>query len=579
LLNQGERLANRVTSAFSDRRNRDQLVHIATDGESYGHHHHYGEMALAFALQTIETNNLAKLTNYGEFLEKHPPMHEVQIHEKSAWSCSHGVGRWMTNCGCNSGRAGWHQNWRQPLRSALDWLRDQMAPLYEAKAREFVENPWEARNDYIYVILDRSPKNIEKFFVRHATRELDEQEKVTLLQLLELQRHAMLMYTSCGWFFDELSGIETVQVIQYAARAIQLAQQVFGKDLEPGFLEKLELAPSNIPENKNGRIVYEKFVKPAMIDWQKLVGHYAISSIFQSYAERTRIFLYTFEDQKRVFAEAGKSRLAIGTVKVTFDTTHESDTLSYAVLYMGEHNATGAVRRFEKQEDLDAAVQELKAAFDAADFPQSIRLLDRHFGESSFTLKSLFKDEQRRILDLILANTREDLESRYRLITERYTPLMKFLGDMGAPLPSALQTAADLILDAEIKRELANPQPDAERLSHLIQEARSRKVNIFDAEMSYAVKGSLEALLERLANTPEDLSVLKTAEAVARVVRPLPLILNLWKVQNSYYESKQSIAPRYQKNAAAGDETARTWLEHFRGLGAELNFAVHDLNL
>jgi hypothetical protein len=301
--------------------------------------------------------------------------------------------------------------------------------------------------------------------------------------------------------------------------------------------------------------------------------------MFQSYAERTRIFLYTFEDQQRVFAEAGKAKLAIGTVKVTFDTTHESDTLSYAVLYMGEHNLTGAVRRFANQEEFDAAVNELKGAFDAADFPQSIRLLDRHFGESSFTLKSLFKDEQRRILELILSNTREDLESRYRLITERYTPLMKFLQDMGAPLPSALQTAADVILAAEIKRELAAPQPDAERLSHLIEEARSRNVNIFDAEMSYAVKGSLEALLERVANTPEDLSVLKTAEAVARVVRPLPLVLNLWKVQNCYYESKQTIAPEYQKNAAAGDENARTWLEHFRGLGTELNFAVHDLNL
>src|SRR3954463_14671244 len=287
LLNQGERLANRLMSAFSDRRNRDQLVHIATDGESYGHHHRYGEMALAYALDVIESKNLAKLTNYGEYLEKHPPTHEVQIHEKSAWSCSHGVGRWMTNCGCNTGRAGWNQNWRQPLRNALDWLRDQMTPLYESKAREFVRDPWEARNDYIFVILDRSAKNIEKFFARHAVRELDEHEKVALLQLLELQRHAMLMYTSCGWFFDELSGIETVQVMQYAARAIQLGQQVFGKDLEPEFLEKLDRASSNIPEHGKGRTVYEKFVKPAMIDWQKLVGHYAISSMFQSYTECT----------------------------------------------------------------------------------------------------------------------------------------------------------------------------------------------------------------------------------------------------------------------------------------------------
>jgi hypothetical protein len=579
LLNQGERLANRLMSAFSDRRNRDQLVHIATDGESYGHHHRYGEMALAYALDVIESKNLAKLTNYGEYLEKHPPTHEVQIHEKSAWSCSHGVGRWMTNCGCNTGRAGWNQNWRQPLRNALDWLRDQMAPLYEGKAREFVRDPWEARNDYIYVILDRSPKNLEKFFVRHATQELDDNQKVNLLQLMELQRHAMLMYTSCGWFFDELSGIETVQVIQYAARAIQLAQRVFGKDLEEGFIEKLEQAVSNIPENGNGRTVYEKFVKPARIDWDKLVAHYAISSMFQSYTERTRIFLYNFESEQRHFAEAGKAKLAIGTVRVSFDTTRESDVLSYAVLYLGEHNLTGAVRRFEKQEDFDAAVTELKGAFDAADFPQSIRLLDRHFGESSFTLRSLFRDEQRRILDLILANTKEDLESRYRLITERYTPLMKFLQDMGAPLPSALQTAADVILAAEIQREFGANQPNPERLQHLLDDARGRNVDVFDADLAYAVKGSLERLLEKVVATPDDLENLKSAEAVARVVRPLPLILNLWKVQNYYYEAKQNIAPWYQKKAVSGDEGGRVWLQHFRGLGAELNFAVDDLNV
>src|SRR5436853_6434033 len=231
--------------------------------------------------------------------------------------------------------------------------------------------------------------NVEKFFSEQATRQLNPDERITALKLMEMQRHAMLMYTSCGWFFDELSGIETVQVIQYAARAIQLAGDVFSSDLEGGFLERLDQAPSNIPEHGNGRKVYEKFVKPAMIDWQKVVGHYAISSMFQSYSEKTKIFLYSFEEQKRHYAEAGKSKLAIGTVKVSFDITRKSDTLSYAELYMGEHNCTGAVRKFEKQEEFDAMLNELKAAFDTADFPQTIRLLDRHFGESSFTLKSL----------------------------------------------------------------------------------------------------------------------------------------------------------------------------------------------
>src|SRR5882762_2087572 len=196
LLDNGQRFADRLNSGFSDARQWPQLVHIATDGESYGHHHRQGEMALASALHHIETSNVARLTIYGEYLEKHPPTHEVQIHEGSAWSCSHGVGRWMTDCGCNSGgHAGWSQGWRAPLRQSLDWLRDEIAPLFEAKAGEYLREPWNARDDYISVVLNRSPHIRGEFFAKHASRELNDSEKIAALKLLELQRHAMLMYT------------------------------------------------------------------------------------------------------------------------------------------------------------------------------------------------------------------------------------------------------------------------------------------------------------------------------------------------------------------------------------------------
>jgi alpha-amylase/alpha-mannosidase (GH57 family) len=311
LLTSGEKFANRILGAFSDERDWDQLVHLATDGESYGHHHRHGEMALAYALEHIEKNNLAKLTNYGEYLEKHPPEYEAQIHEGSAWSCSHGVGRWKEDCGCNSGGHGdWNQSWRGPLRNALDWLRDELAPLFESKAAELLRDPWAARNDYISIILDRSPENRARFFAANANRELSDADKITVLKLMELQRHAMLMYTSCGWFFDELSGIETVQVIQYAARVIQLANELFSRDFEPPFLDRLAEAKSNIPEHGDGRAIYHKFVKPAMIDWPKAVAHYAISSLFQEYDKATRIFSFTFENEQREIAETGKTKLA-----------------------------------------------------------------------------------------------------------------------------------------------------------------------------------------------------------------------------------------------------------------------------
>src|SRR5579859_674337 len=336
LLNSGEQFANRLAGGFSDARDWPQLMHIATDGESYGHHHAHGDMALAYALDYIETHGIAKLTNYGEYLEKHPPEHEVQIIENSAWSCSHGVGRWRENCGCSSGgHAEWNQMWRGPLRQSLDWLRDSVTPLYEEHAGTFFSDVWKARNEYIRVILDRSPENLDRFFAENASRELSHEARVTALDLLEMQRHEMLMYTSCGWFFDEISGIESVQVIQYAGRALQLAREIFGGDLEPEFLNRLEQAKSNIPEHKDGRRIYEKFVKPAMIDWPKAEAHYAISSLFQQYGERTTLFSFRFEDEDRQLINAGKTRLAVGRTRIQSEITQEPEVLSYAVVYLG----------------------------------------------------------------------------------------------------------------------------------------------------------------------------------------------------------------------------------------------------
>src|SRR5947208_6775025 len=248
LLNSGEQFATRLQSGFSDARQWPQLMHIATDGETYGHHHRYGDMALAYALHSIQSQAHVRLTNYGEFLEKFPPTHEVQIIENTAWSCSHGIERWRSDCGCNSGRAGWDQKWSGPLSTALDYLRDWADDLFERYGSELLNEPWSARNDYIDVILDRSPESLWIFFEKYSKLQLKTDETVTALKLLELQRHAMLMYTSCGWFFDELSGIESMQVIQYAGRVIQLVQEVTGEDLEPEFLKLMAEAKSNIPQ-------------------------------------------------------------------------------------------------------------------------------------------------------------------------------------------------------------------------------------------------------------------------------------------------------------------------------------------
>jgi len=580
LLESGERFAGRILGGFNDGRDWEQLVHLATDGESYGHHHRHGEMALAYALEHIEKNNLATLTNYGEYLEKHPPQHEVKIHEKSAWSCSHGVGRWMADCGCNSGGHGdWNQSWRAPLREALDWLRDELAPRFEAKAGEFLHDTWRARNEYIGIILDRTPESREKFFATEAKRPLSDAEKIIVFKLMELQRHAMLMYTSCGWFFDELSGIETVQVIQYAARAIQLANEIFADDLEPAFLERLEKAKSNIPENADGRVIYEKFVKPAMIDWRRAAAHYAISSVFQEYGKAIRVFSFTFEDEHRELHVTGKTKLALGRVRMTSEITQETEVLSYGILYMGEHNLIGGVCKFASPEAEAAAIKEILEVYRTADFTQVIRLIDQHFGSPSYSLKSLFKDEQRRILADIVATAREDLENRFRLITERYAPLMKFLEGAGAPLPGGLQTAWDLTLRGEIRKQLSNGQTDLEHLKALIEEAEPRGTEVLNADISYAAKGRMERLMQKIAEKPDDVNQVKELEAIAELMVPLPIGLNLAEVQNTYWNLKQTALPEFQRRASAGDAAAQESVKELLALGEKLSFAPHALDL
>ncbi|MBK9337913.1 MAG: DUF3536 domain-containing protein [Lewinellaceae bacterium] len=305
-----------------------QLAHIATDGESYGHHHRFGEMALASALTHIEDNNLATLTNYGQFLELFPPEYEVQIHENSSWSCAHGVERWRNDCGCNTGgNPGWHQRWRKPLRETLDWLRDRLAPAYEKEVGRFLKDPWKARNDYIGVTLRRTDEAVQEFFKKHARRELSKLEEVTTLRLLEMQRYAVLMYTSCGWFFDEISGIETNQILQYALRAMDHAQDSAGLELHAEFEKRLRHAPSN--KYADGAASYLQNVLPARVNLERVAAHFAVASLFEDDPAQLDLFNYTVKVEAFERIEAGTPRLAIGRLRIRSRLTHAEHTYNF----------------------------------------------------------------------------------------------------------------------------------------------------------------------------------------------------------------------------------------------------------
>jgi alpha-amylase/alpha-mannosidase (GH57 family) len=572
LIASGDQLAGRLTSAFDDSRGHDQLVHVATDGESYGHHFQHGDMALAYALHSIESNPDVTLTIYAEFLAKHPPTHEAQIHQGSAWSCSHGVGRWKENCGCNSGgHEGWNQLWREPLRNALDGLRDKLAPLYEAAAKKLLKDPWRARDEYISVILNRAPENLSRFFAGHETHELDESERITVLRLLEMQRHAMLMYTSCGWFFDEISGIETVQVIQYAARAIQLANILEKNDLEAEFLSVLEQAPSNIPENVNGRKVYEQFVKPANMTREKVAVHYAISSLFESFPDEARIYSYIVRQEDRQIFTAGHARLALGRIKVTFAITQASDVFTYVVVHMGDHNLNCGVRLGYDEVAYPAIIAEMRSAFERADFPELIRLADRHFGGTHYSLRNLFRDQQRKVLDQILKTTRDEIHNTYRLLTDRYAPLTRYLADSQVPALTVLAPAMESVINSELRKQFENGHLDVERVRSLVAEGNANKIHFDTPNLNYAVKGHMDRLTEAWNAKRDDVDILQGLLTASSLIHELPVDVNLWKPQNIYYSIAGETRPEI---ASRTDDKSHVWLDKFEALGKELGFCA-----
>ena len=574
LLNRGESLAQRLLGAFDDCRRRPQLVHIATDGESYGHHHRHGDMALAYALHFIESRGLARLTNYGEYLEMHPPSHGVEIFENSSWSCVHGVERWRSDCGCNSGwHGGWSQGWRAPLREALDFLRDTLAPAFEDKAKGLLKDPWRARDAYVRVVLDRSANNVEAFLNAHGTAPLNLEERVTVIKLLEMERHLMLMYTSCGWFFDELSGIETVQVLHYGGRALQLGEELFGNGVEKGFLELLERAKSNLSEHGDGKRIFERFVKPSAVDLVKVGAHYAMSSLFEDYAEQEDISCFTADQEVYERAEAGKVKVAVGRVKVTSEITGEEKRLCFGVLHWGDHSLSGCVRECSDSEPAAETVAEILHMFGHGAFPETFHLMEKHFGASMYSLRTLFRDEQRKILDIILESTLSDAVSVYRQVCENNAPLMRFLKDLNIPVPGAIRTAAEHVLNASMRKAFEEEDLRLDTIKMILNSAEMEGVGLDASNLEMAVRRRVERIGAALAARPKSLPLLRELDTVAGLVVRLPFEVNLRKVQDTYYALLQNAYPGFQGRAVK-EKKARSWVKVFRLLGEKLMVRV-----
>jgi hypothetical protein len=572
LLNSGESLAARLKGGFKDNA-QPQLVHVATDGESYGHHHKYGEMALAYALRLLEEDKTVKLTNYGSYLEQFPPEYEAEIVENTSWSCVHGVERWRSDCGCNGGKQGYNQAWRAPLRKALDELRDALDPQTEQEGGKLFKDVWAARDGYIEVVLDRSPQAVEQFFRKHQLRVLTALERVRGMELMEMQRHTQLMYTSCGWFFDDISGIETVQVIAYAARVLQLAKNIFGEAaaaLEPAFLARMAGARSNVAAAGDGAKIYKEQVSSRELNLEQVAAHYAISSIFSSFAEETDLFCFrVWRDSYEAYS-SGRGRLALGRVKIVSAITGKQQSFSFAVLHFGDQNITAAVKAYEPEDAaaFDAFASQAAGHVQQGNFPEAIRQVDSYFGHMGYSLTSLFTDEQRRIVQIILNSTLADIEKSLTTIYEEHASLLHYLSQSGLPKPPALTLAAGFAINAGLRRALESDPTDQAKLRSFLALAKANQVPLETATLSYIADQRMKRAMVGLQMSSGSRETLDRALALARTLVELPFKLNLWQAQNIWYEIL-----RNSGNAltALATEDRQRWEKNFSELGACLS--------
>lgn len=455
LLKDGGRFVEKLKTGVIPEKN--CLVNIATDGESYGHHTKFGDMALSYVLQIKAHDENFVITNYGEYLEMFPPEDEVIIKPVSSWSCCHGVGRWKEDCGCSTGgMQGWNQKWRKPLREALNNLRDKLAVITEKEGQKYFKNVWDARNDYIHVILERNDENLAKFFDKNLLAETNSYGRINALKIMEIQRQAMLMFTSCGWFFNEISGIETIQIMKYAARAMQLASDFSDEDLDTEFVDILQEAKSNIPGYGSGKDIWQNFVKPCIIDFRQIACLWAVKSLYNDYNNETQLYCYKIKRHNSKTVKQGRAGLSTGHIEITSTVTNETVDLMFALLQFSDGDFHCAIRNFDGFDRYMKIMQKIIQTYQNSPLTETIRLLDEYFGREYYTLKDIFFEERQNIINSLLKNKREKFQSVYREVYNDGRGIILHFRNLGLKVPSEFKLAAQYTLSQDFNAIFEN---------------------------------------------------------------------------------------------------------------------------
>lgn len=555
-------LAGRIGQAVRGDHRQSQLISVATDGETFGHHKGGTEKTLAYSFLREFPQRGWTVTNFAHYLSINSPRWEVELKPVTAWSCAHGVDRWQDDCGCG-GEGGWHQKWRKPLRQALDWLRDQLIKVYEESGRQFFRDPWATRDEYIQVMRDRSVANINRFLARHQNHKLTSAEQVDALRLLEMQRHTLLMYTSCGWFFEELSRPEGTQILRYAARALELAGDVAGVQLEKGFVKRLALAPSNVDLFKHGSEIYRQLVATAQINFKQVAAQYAITSLFRGQGSgirdqgngvtlashsSQRVYCYSVQQLDYQMQRMGSLTLAIGQVRMVSGITWESEHLVFAVLHLGGWDFHCCIQPFSGRRAYSQMKEKVFEALQQASAAHTIRAMTQMFGDQSFSLQNLFAEERHRIMKLLSQETLTRLDQLYtQVYRDNYGVLMAFHRDE-LSVPQELQVAAEIALGnrclslvRSLEQEIDQPELSLHHLAELeaiATEAQHLRCQLNIPQGTQTLEQLLTRSLWQLLHDSNPATIEADIQRLERLIdvgHQLNLGLSLDRVQELYF--------------------------------------------
>ncbi len=425
------------------------LVHAATDGESYGHHFKFGDMALAAAFQALEKDSFTEVVNYAAFLDRFPVRAEVEIVPETAWSCAHGVGRWCTDCGCHSGaHPEWHQKWREPLREALDTVRDTLGRHFEKEAAKRLRDPWAARNDYIHVLL-KGAEEKEAFFQRHQLKPLGPEDRRQVLELMEMQKETMAMYTSCGWFFDDVSGLETQIILAHACRAMELGLRTGAPHFEDSFLKILEKAPSNLSEMGNGALVYRRLVLPKRVSAQRVCAGAAMEALALRVPTRERIHVFAVRALQERFLCEYPVPCQMGIMEVEDLRTERTARFGYAAIHFGGLDLRVSVKPMEDLASFDPLVRSLQTC--AVEGTASmLRCLDELPEAEAYSLKDVPEDVRMGIAYSLAQDHLHFYTEFQKRFFNAHQGLLWSLREWGIALPSDIKDSVRRILERQI---------------------------------------------------------------------------------------------------------------------------------